>query len=493
MRGLRTSVVAVVAVAVGLAVVAAFAERGSSAARRPPNIVFVVTDDLSWNLVRFMPHVRQMQRQGATFGRYFVTDSLCCPSRASILTGDFPHNTGIITNTGRFGGFKLFHARGEERDTFATQLHNLGYLTGLMGKYLNGYVPDRPVDGVVPYIPPGWDEWDVGGNAYSNYNYLLNENGSLVQYGHDAPDYLTDVLAAKGAAFIGRAAHEQRPFLLEVATFSPHAPFTPAPRHLVDFPGLKAPRNRAFDEPNVSDKPSWLRFHTALRSTQLSSIDWSYRRRAQSVESVDEMLGRLQDALKSSGQLSNTYIFFTSDNGYHLGEHRLSGGKQTAFETDIRVPLIVTGPGVPRGRTIKQLTSNIDLYPTFAKLGGSAVPSTVDGRSLVPLFRSKAPQGWRTAVLIEHHGPDRDVSDPDYPPPQSGNPPTYAAMRTPNAKYVEYVNGEIEYYNLKRDPFELRNIAHSLGSATRARLHERLGALVACKGAEQCWTAAGGR
>jgi N-acetylglucosamine-6-sulfatase len=483
---MQARVTAFAVAALCLAVAAGFADPGSSAAPRQPNIIFVLTDDLSWNLVKFMPHVKQMQKQGVTFGRYFVTDSLCCPSRASIFTGKFPHDTGIFTNNGKDGGFKLFHSLGHENSTFATRLQSAGYLTAMMGKYMNGYVPTAAVDDQIAYVPPGWDQWDVAGNAYSEYNYILNENGQLIHYGRQPADYLTDVLAAKGSAFIDGAVAEDKPFLLEIATFAPHSPYTPAPRHLADFPRLRAPRTPAFDEADIRDKPAWLRTHLTLREVQIANIDSGFRRRAEAVESVDDLIGRLQVKLKAENELSNTYVFFSSDNGFHMGEHRLSSGKQTAFETDIRVPLIVTGPAVPRGRTVNKLASNIDLYPTFVRLAGEPVPPAVDGRSLLPLLGTRPVPSWRKAILVEHHGPDRDRSDPDFPPPGSGNPDTYAAIRTANGTYVEYVDGELEYYNLKRDPFELNNSVGFLTQNAQSQLHSRLTALVDCQGGAAC-------
>ncbi len=490
--GVKVKVFSVIAAAASLSLAGAVVDQGSSAAPVRPNIVLILTDDLSWNLVRFMPHVRQMERQGATFRRFIVTDSLCCPSRASIFTGKFPHNTGIFTNGGREGGFHLFHDRGEENQTFATRLQSAGYLTAMMGKYMNGYRPFALVDGQPTYIPPGWDEWDVPGNAYANYNYQLNENGALVHYGRNPEDYLTDVLATKGIEFVTRAALERRPFLLELATFTPHSPFTPAPRHLADFPGLRAPRSPAFNEIDLSDKPRWLTGHRPLRTLQLAQIDQGFRKRAQSVEAIDELLASLQSVLKANGLLENTYIFFTSDNGYHLGEHRLAGGKQTAFETDIRVPLIVTGPGVPRGRMIDRLASNIDLFPTFARLAGTSVPPSVDGRSLTPFLGSGRVLKWRKAVLVEHHGPDVTRGDPDFPGPYSGNPISYQALRTANATYVEYVNGDVEYYDLRKDRYQLSNIAPQVTQPTRAQLHTMLTDLSTCRGGAACWNAAGG-
>src|SRR5829696_7205057 len=409
----RLKTLALALLAAGVASAAGSVELGTSAPSRPPNIVFILTDDLSWNLVRFMPHVKRMQKEGTTFAGYYVSNSLCCPSRASIFTGKFPHNTGIFTNTGRSGGWKLFHSKGLENSTFATRLQAAGYYTGFLGKYMNGYKPTGIVNGKAAYVPPGWDEWNAAGNAYANYNYVLNENGALVGYGRQPSDYLTDVLAVKGAAFIARAAIQVRkPFFLELSTFTPHSPFTPAIRHQGDFAGLKAPRGPAFDERDVSDKPRWLRDHPMLSGVQIANIDAGFRKRAESVEAIDDLLGRLQATLRATRQLSNTYIFFTSDNGYHMGEHRLAAGKQTAFETDIHVPLVVTGPRVPHGWRLPQITSTIDIYPTFAQLAGAKIPRSVDGRSLKPLLEGLKPATWRQAVVIEHHGPDITRGDP---------------------------------------------------------------------------------
>jgi arylsulfatase A-like enzyme len=458
-----------------------------------PNIVFVLTDDLAWNLVKYMPHVQQMQRQGATSVNYFVTDSLCCPSRASIFTGRYPHDTGIFTNGGNDGGFQLFHMRGEESDTFATRLQARGYITGMMGKYLNGYQPQGSVDGRTAYIPPGWNEWDVAGNGYPEFDYMLNENGRLVRYGHEPQDYLTDVVAAKGEAFIDHAAQAHKPFLLEIATFAPHAPYTPAPRNADDFPGLQAPRTQAFNEADVSDKPAWLRSHPLLTDQQIAQIDAAFRKRAQAVEAVDALIARLQETVARDGIAGDTYFFFSSDNGYHMGDHRLRPGKMTAFETDTRVPLIVLGPGIAHARTITHIAENIDLNPTFLRLAHTDVAPTVDGQSLVPLFGKRPVSNWREAALIEHHGPDLNASDPDRPRPGSGNPTTYEALRIPGATYAEYADGEREYYNLRNDPFELTNTAPQLSSKRLQQLHTLLSALQNCHTSASCRRAAPSR
>jgi arylsulfatase A-like enzyme len=172
-----------------------------------------------------------------------------------------------------------------------------------------------------------------------------------------------------------------------------------------------------------------------------------------------------------------------------MGDHRLRPGKMTAFDTDIKVPLVATGPGVPSGHTAGQLSQNIDLAPTFANLGGARVPDSEDGHSLAPLLSGKEPGDWRNATLVEHHGPDRDRTDPDVPAKNSGNPPTYEAIRTPNSLYVEYTDGEREYYDTANDPYELRNLAGQLPPAQAQSLHDTLVASQNCHGSKSCWTA----
>ena len=264
-----------------------------------PNVVFVLTDDLSMNLLRFMPHVLAMERHGLTFTNYFVSDSLCCPSRASIFTGNFPHDTHVFGNFGSTGGFQAFYRRGEEQHTFAIALRRAGYRTAMMGKYLNGYMQaaGHLADGAttdVPatHVPPGWDEWDVAGWGYGEFNYTLNENGVLRRFARRPADYLTDVVARKGIAFIDAAAGHHQPFFLELATFAPHSPYVPAPVDRQEFTGLRAPRPPSFDV-LPSHAPQWLAGHPLLTHRQLARINWAFRRRAQSVQAVDRMIGEI--------------------------------------------------------------------------------------------------------------------------------------------------------------------------------------------------------
>jgi N-acetylglucosamine-6-sulfatase len=449
------------------------------AGAKRPNIVFVLADDFSLDLVQYMPNLLQMQKDGVTFANYFVTDSLCCPSRSSIFTGRYPHNTGIYRNTGADGGYLAFRSRGHEEITFATSLAAAGYRTAMLGKYLNGYQPRQHA------AAPGWNEWNVGGNAYKEFDYDLNQNGKVVHYGRQPVDYLTDVVSAQAVGFIKQQT-AAAPFVIEIATFAPHAPYTPASRDADAFPSLRAPRTPAFNAEPDAGAPRWLARLLPLSPTDMARIDTDYRKRAQSVLAIDTMIGALQRALAEAGAADNTYFVFSSDNGYHMGEHRMMPGKMTAFDTDIRVPLIITGPGVSRGVAVQEIVQNIDLCPTFTDLAVAAPIPEADGRSLVPLLRGTKVEDWRTLALVEHRGPMREIADPDLPAPRSGNPTTYEAIRSSTSLYVEYATGEREYHDLTADPHEMRNTYSSRSDEEKSRLHAALGAVRTCRGRDSC-------
>jgi len=430
-----------------------------------PNIILILTDDLDSRSIAHMPNLQALiADQGTTFSNYFVSVPLCCPSRASILRGQYAHNTQIFTNRPPNGGFEKFRDLEHENSTIATWLQAAGYRTALFGKYLNGYPDDQPT-----YIPKGWDEWYCVIDTHY-YDYRINENGNVVQYGHQPEDYETDVLSRKVTDFIQR--HKAAPFFIYLAPFAPHSPQTPAPRHQNAFPGAKAPRVPSFDEPNVSDKPQWLRNVPPLSNNDIQSIDKRYRERLQSLLAVDEMIKSIIDTL-AANELANTYIFFTSDNGFHLGEHRIASGKDTPYDEATHVPLIVRGPNVPQAVALTHFTQNIDLAPTFAELAGATMPSFIDGRSLAPLLKNNPPPTttWRQGALIEHGTNSANAGIPEF-----------QALRTSDYLYVEYKTGEGELYELRNDPYQLRNRYDTADPTLIAQLAKQLNTLRQCKG-----------
>jgi N-acetylglucosamine-6-sulfatase len=459
-------------------------------ASRGPNIVFILADDFSMDLIAqkvfadSMPNLKKMQSEGVTFANYFVTDSLCCPSRSSIFTGKLPHNTGVFRNQGSDGGYKAFVEHGNEPHTFAVALHGVGYRTAMLGKYLNGYAPEK--NG----IPQGWSEWDVDGQlGYGEYNYFLNENGKVQKH----PEYLTDEISKLGQAFIRQSG--MGAFFIELATFAPHAPYVPPARYLNDFPTLTYDKASPFGARPDASAPDWLQHIPPLTQSDINAIDAAYRNRLRSIKAIDDMIGEVRALLGKLQIDKNTYIVFSSDNGYHMGEYSLRPGKMTPLDTDIHVPLIIAGPGVAAGRIVNEIAENIDLCPTFTELAGTDSPTTPDGHSLTALLRpdyvADPNRPWRREALIEHHHPGAEKSDPDLPEPSSGNPPTYEALRSSDVLYVEYgdTKNEVGFYDLKSDPFELHNIAVNQPPAVLKQWHEILHANAMCNGAEECWHA----
>lgn len=466
-----------------------------------PNIVLILVDDLDRELIGHFPQLQaELALSGATFSNAFVAVSSSGPSRISLLKSQYGHNTTFLGATGPSGVFERAHQLKLEQSTVATWLHDAGYRTALVGEYLTGY------PGVVSpaYVPHGWDTWvsPVAGTPYAGLNYQLNENGRIVKYGRDEKDYLQDVLADRASTFIhsviGADGRRVRPFFLYLAPHVPHQPATPAVRYQSLFADATAPRTPSFNEADASDKPAWVN-QARLSEAVASAVDPLYRRRLQATASLQDVFFRMIRALVEAKQLDNTYIFFTSDNGFHIGQHRLAPGKQTAYEEDIRVPFMVRGPGVPQGVTLPHMVLNTDLASTFGELARARYAERVDGRSLIPLLgASSLPQeDWRHAILVEHEPaavaavarptPTRPPAgfEPLDPQDQAGitrTIPAYRAIRTERYAFVEYDTGEKELYDLERDPYELQSIHASADPALVARLSKMLDDLRRCSG-----------
>lgn len=453
------------------------------ARRRGPNVVFVLTDDLSWDLVSQMPAVERMRREGATFTNFVVSDSLCCSSRATILTGALPHNTHVLGNVAPAGGYPAFAAHGDPLRSFALGLQRAGYRTGFFGKYLNQYAPlGDPVD-------PGWDRWWASSNGYRGYDYEVSDQGRPRFYGSRPRDFMTDKIARLGAAFVRSSARRRRPFFVELATYAPHRPYAAPRRYLGTAAALHLPRWSAFGR-LVRNPPPWLGRRPPLTGAQRAALRTAWRKRVQSVQAVDDLITRVRRAAHRAGVLRDTYFVFSSDNGFHLGQHRLLAGKRTIFESDIRVPLIVTGPRVPPGSVVRRLAATDDLAPTFLAIAGRPRPPWADGRSLLRVLSGRAPRRWRWTTFLEHHHPMTALADPDYARWESGTPPSYRALRGRGWVYAEYKDGSNEFYDLRRDPAELDNIASRLTPAQRDGLHRILLAYARCKTGRACWAAA---
>jgi len=390
-----------------------------------------------------------------------------------------------------------------------TWLQATGYQTVFMGKYLNGY----PFRYDRAYVPPGWTEWysPAQGKPYAGLDYVLNENGNLVAYPPYWDNYLTDVLSNKTVDYIHRAASQTTPFFIYLAPYAPHGPATPAHRHLETYLDVKIPRTPSFNEEDVSDKVGGIMFNPRLTDKQIEKLDTEYMQRVQTMQSVDEMIKAIIDALQETDQLKDTYVIFTSDNGYHMGQHRLLSGKGRAFEEDIVVPFIIRGPGIPAGEVLEDyLTGNTDFAPTVADLAGVVPPDYVDGRSFLPLLSNDRPSltDWRQAYLFEFYGffvdseessrvqlvsytPDDDgLLEPlDWDEYRQDAPlaPAFIGLRTMQYLYLEYESGEIELYDLIQDPYQLENIASSADPEFIQEMSQWLADLSTCEG-ESCTT-----
>jgi N-acetylglucosamine-6-sulfatase len=460
-----------------------------------PNIVFILTDDMRKDDLAYMPKSRALLRdRGMSFENAFVSHALCAPSRATIMRGEYAHRTGVWSNSSTdspstsIGGWQAYQQNGDEADNVATRLHGAGYRTGLFGKYMNRYANTT-------YIPPGWDRWfaasSLGDPEYFDYD--VNDQGTVTHYGTSESDYITDVLSRKTNEFVATNASQGVPFFAYVAPIAPHAPATPAPRDAHDYDGIQGPRLSSFNEADVSDKPSWIRQLSKLSSSQVSAINTRHERRVESLQAVDDLVEGVVNTLNAtktpdgSNALSNTYVVFTSDNGFHHGEHRIPEQKWRPYEEDARTPLLVRGPGVAAGSTTYSLSLNTDYMPTFTNLAcPSASPCDTrnwsyvpDGRSLEPVLHGSVTD-WRSAVLLE--------ASANYSPAYRGIR-TVNTTTAPRRKYVEYRDGQKELYDLGADPHERNNVYAP--SSVVDTLAARLQTLKTCAG-ESCFTAENG-
>uniref|UniRef100_A0A3Q3GER4 N-acetylglucosamine-6-sulfatase n=1 Tax=Labrus bergylta TaxID=56723 RepID=A0A3Q3GER4_9LABR len=456
-----------------------------------PNIVLILTDDLDIAIGGLSPLTKTKKLigdAGISFSNAFVASPLCCPSRASILTGKYPHNHHVINNTIEGNCSSTAWQKSEEAHTFPAILKNHGYQTFFAGKYLNQY--GHSDAGGVEHVPPGWSYW-VGLEKNSKYyNYTLSVDGKAQRHGADySKDYLTDVLANMSLDFLSYKSNYQ-PFFMMVSTPAPHSP----------GPQLLSTR---------TDK-HWLirQAKTPMTNSSVQFLDDAFRKRWRTLLSVDDMVEKIVKSLQVRGELNNTYVLFTSDNGYHTGQFSLPLDKRQLYEFDIRVPLMVRGPKIKPNQTSKLLVANVDLGPTILDIAGYDVNKTqMDGMSFLPVMEGKMnSSSWRTDILVEYEGEGRNVSDPSCPllgPGVSECFPdcvcedsynnTYACVRTvapcANLQYCEFDDNEVfvEVYNVTADPFQLTNIAKTIDQEVLEKMNHRLMMLQSCSG-QSCRT-----
>ena len=413
-----------------------------------PNIVLILTDDQHEDTLQDMPILtEELIENGVNFTNGVVTVPVCSPSRASVLTGRHAHYHGVRDNRLPEGGAHVF----EDASTVATWLQASGYRTALYGKYLNDY------DGLEPegYIPPGWEEWFAffrGTRPHRFYlEYSMSDNGEIVEFGTDDEDYSADVIARRAAEFI--EVSENVPFFLVTSFYNPHQPHEAARRHnqlFRDDAEFKSRLRPNFNEEDVSDKPAWLQAQPRLGLEEIEYNIGVYQRSSRALQAVDEAIGTIVQALEDIGQRENTMIIFMGDNGLTFGEHRLSAQKNCGYEECIGVPFVISYPAlVPAARVEDQVVGNIDLAPTIAELAGAQIEGDVDGVSLVPLLRDPDSE-WREGILIEHLALEEGFGSLI---------PDYVGIRTVGWKYIEYITGEIELYDLVNDPYEMDNLA----------------------------------
>ncbi len=460
-----------------------------------PNVVLVMTDDQTVGDMTVMPLTRRLiGGAGVTFTRSYVSYPLCCPSRATYLTGQYTHNNHVLCLYRKCGGG---YGSLQTREYLPVWLERAGYVTAHMGKYLNGYGSEW-----APEVPPGWTEWYglIDHTTYRMWGYKIFENGRAREYGKPLVEnprlYQTDVLARKALSFISRKAPEPEPFFLSVAFLAPHHEsgyvqrltghlVRPAPRHRGRFRGTRFPRPRGYDEADVSDKPWFLgRWNHRLTAAEHLAIFERKRLRRESLLAVDEAMAAIVRRLKRLGELDDTYVIFTSDNGYMQGEHRVPLGKMLPYDPSTQVPLLIRGPGLLRNRRTKALVGNVDLAPTILDATGARARLRLDGRSILPFARDIGLRSLRP-LLHETGGMGafgRHKSD-EGAKGQQPKVPAWRAVRTTRWLFVDYVGGQSELYDLKRDPAELNSLSGDPRYRIRLRTLRRILAdLSSCEG-----------
>ncbi|XP_050679637.1 N-acetylglucosamine-6-sulfatase-like [Leptidea sinapis] len=468
---------------------------------KKPNFVLILTDDQDIVLNGMEP-LKNVQRlignEGTIFNNSYTTSPLCCPSRASILTGLYIHNHHTYNNSVD-GGCYGSSWKQLETSTFNYMMNTAGYSTFYAGKYLNTYATQS--DDGPENVPPGWTEWHalVGNSVY--YDYTLSNNGVPTNY---SDLYLTDVIRDLGTSYIKKQT-ESQPFLMVLAPPAPHEPFTPAPRYKDAFLNVTVVKQPNFNV--ASTDKHWLMSMppSPLPQSIMPELDRVYRSRWETLLSVDEMVADLIQALDTNNLLADTYVIYTSDNGYHVGQFSLVYDKRQPYETDIKVPLLIRGPNIQKNTINDQPILNIDLAPTILGLAGLTAPNSMDGKAI--LFEEDV--DVERKMLVEHYGEAGDSVEPQCPwvydhnnlaeclvdydcKCQDSRNNTYACLRhisrQINKKYCVFADEENfkEMYDLSKDPYELENIIEDELPSIRDSYQHTLIHMLNCRGVDDC-------
>ena len=519
---------ALLAAAVSLLAVlgAALLAGQATGAPKTPNVVLILMDDETTSDMSVMRNVQSMiADQGVSFSRAYASFPLCCPSRATLLSGQYMHNHGVRGNLPPNGGWQSFVAH--ESNALPVWLHDAGFYNVHIGKYLNGYgAPDSgaapDADGALP-VPPGWDQWygKVSEDALY-YDYQLIEKTrpgaipAITFYGDQPDDYQTDVLSNLATNFVNHLdTGTQTPFFLNLWFNSPHFPFDPAPRDRFRLAGTPLAKLPGFNEKDISDKPKWFQreFRKRLGKRQIRQINGDRRRKSEQLLSADEDIGRLIGALRDQGVLDNTYIIFTSDQGFFRGEHRIQSGKYLPYDPSARVPLLISGPGIPHGQMSNELVWFGDITQAILQIASGSENPALDGRSLLPYAENPSVHSTRPILLEADTGSGAEQAsahasaararaarvgiagrrgikgldeepDAEKSAQNANHAPAYRSVRTDRYEYTVYANGQTELYDMIRDPAQLHSLAHNPRYRyVRRWLLDRLSALSSCAGA----------
>ena len=493
---MRRAAVLVAVAAVLLSADGTSAQDGAPAAASGPNVVVVMTDDQRFDDMAALPKTQRLIGQaGVTFTRSFASYPVCCPARATFFTGQYAHNHGVrglYPPTGGYGNLN-------QREYLPVWLEDAGYVTAHVGKFLNGYGKER-----APDIPNGWTEWYglVDPWTYRMWGYQLFENGDRRTYGsllREVPRrYQTDVLSRKAVRFIRRRSGGGEPFFLSVAYLAPHHEsgktqartgklVRPAPRYRHRYAHRALPKPPSFNESDMSDKPRWVKRNRAVNSRREAAILSRMRERWASLPAVDDGVEAIINALRSTGELDNTYVIFTSDHGYMQGEHRIPQGKMVPYDPSTQVPLLIRGPRIPRSRTTKALVGDVDLAPTILDATPAHPSRPLDGRSILPFARNPRLRSLRPLLHTTAGQGAKGRTNTREGGTRGTQPrvPAWKAVRTTRWLYVEYKSGQREMYDLKLDHWQMNNVINDPRSGIRIRrntLRRLLSDLERCRG-----------